>query len=66
MSGREVVIWHMIRALSFATLVVVYWEPLPGIAWFLLFLVFSDIKINGKGLHVSDETPLGAFECDGP
>ncbi|KKN79991.1 hypothetical protein LCGC14_0334990 [marine sediment metagenome] len=47
MSDRERVAWGVLRMCIFAFLVIVYWEPLPGIAWFMLFVVFTGgVKIH--------------------
>ncbi len=40
MTARERAAWTLARILVFSFLVVNYWEPLPGIAWLLLFVVF--------------------------
>ncbi len=46
-SDRERAFLVLIKALAFAFLVVNYWEPLPGITWFLIWTAFTGgIKIT--------------------
>ena len=47
MTDREKAAWGLARVCIFAGLMVSYWEPLPGIAWFMIFVVFTGgIKIH--------------------
>ena len=41
MTARERMAWGLARMCIFAGLIISYWEPIPGIAWFMLFVVFS-------------------------
>ncbi len=41
MTAREAILWLLLRAFVFAFIMINYWEPLPGIAWFMLFVAFT-------------------------